>query len=60
MEHKISAPVKKGQKLGEVSYVLNDEVVGKTNIIANDDVAKISLWNMTTHVYKNWYQLNRK
>lgn len=60
MEDKVSAPIKKGQKLGEVSYLLNDEVVGKTNIIANADVEKISLWNMTTHVYKNWYQLNRE
>lgn len=55
----VSAPINKGQKLGEVSYSLNDEIVGKTNIIANATVEKISLWTMTTHIYKNWYQLNR-
>lgn len=59
LEDKVSAPIQKGQKLGEISYSINDEVVGKSNIVANASVEKISLWNMTTHVYQNWYQLNR-
>ncbi len=59
LEDKVNAPIQKGQKLGEISYSINDEVVGKTNIVANASVEKISLWNMTTHVYQNWYQLNR-
>lgn len=59
LENSISAPVVKGQKLGEVSYSINGEIVGSSNIIAGNDVKKISLWNMTTHLYENWYKLIR-
>ena len=59
LDDTISAPVTKGQKLGEVSYSINGEVVGKSNIIASDDVKKISLWNMTTYLYETWYKLVR-
>lgn len=59
LENSISAPVVKGQKLGEVSYSINGEVVGSSNIIAGSDVKKISLWNMTTHLYESWYKLIR-
>lgn len=59
LEDSISAPVTKGQKLGEVSYSINGEVVGSSNIIAKDDVKKISLWNMTTFLYESWYKLIR-
>lgn len=59
LEDSISAPVVRGQKLGEVSYSINGEVVGSSNIVAANDVKKISLWNMTTYLYKCWYKLIR-
>lgn len=58
-EDSITAPVSKGQKLGEVSYSINGEVVGSSNIVAGSDVKKIGLWNMTTFLYRNWYKLLR-
>jgi len=59
LDDTVSAPINKGQKLGEVSYSINGEIVGKSNIVASSDVEKISLWNMTTYIYENWYKLNR-
>lgn len=59
LENTVCAPIHKGQKLGEVSYSIDNEIVGKTNIIANSTVEKINLWTMMAHVYKNWYKLNR-
>ncbi len=41
LDESIVAPVVKGQKLGEVSYSINGEVVGSSNIIAASDVNKI-------------------
>ncbi len=55
----VSAPVSKGQKLGEVIYTIDGNIVGSANIIASDDVCKISLWNMTTYLYDYWYKLMR-
>ncbi len=48
LEDSIVAPISKGQKLGEVNYTINGEVVGSSNIVAADDVDKIGLWNMTS------------
>ncbi|MCI9016370.1 MAG: D-alanyl-D-alanine carboxypeptidase [Clostridia bacterium] len=59
LEENIIAPVSKGQKLGEIIYSLNDEIVGHCDIIASDNVNKISLWNMTTYLYEIWYKLIR-
>ncbi len=59
LDDSISAPVSKGQKLGEVNYSINGEIVGSSNIIASDDIKKISLWNMTTSLYESWYKLIR-
>lgn len=59
LEDSIVAPVVKGQKLGEISYSINGEVVGSSNIVAANDVNKIGLWNMTTFLYKSWYRLIR-
>lgn len=55
----ILAPVVKGQKLGEINYSINGEIVGSSIIIAKDDVKKIGLWNMTTYLYEMWYRLIR-
>ena len=55
----IEAPIEKGQKIGEVKYVLNGEEIGKTNIIANEDVKKINLSTMTEKLFFTWFRLLR-
>ncbi len=59
LDSNIPAPISKGQKLGEITYTIEGKTVGQTNIIAKEDIPKISLWNMTTYLYENWYKLNR-
>lgn len=59
LEDSVVAPVVKGQKLGEVSYLINGEVIGSSNIVAASDVSKIGLWNVTTFLYESWYRLIR-
>ena len=55
----IEAPIEKGQKIGEVKYVLNGEEIGKTNIVANEDVKKITLSTMTEKLFFTWFKLLR-
>lgn len=55
----VQAPVSKGQVLGEVTYSLNDEVVGRSNIVAESDVSSMSLWSITGQLFQTWYQLIR-
>ena len=59
LEETLTAPIEKGQKLGEVSYTLNGTVVGSSSIVAQESISKISLWNMTTYLYRIWYRLLR-
>lgn len=59
LDDSITAPVNKGDKLGTISYSINGEIVGSSNIVAANDVKKIGLWNMTTFLYKSWYKLIR-
>lgn len=59
LEESVQAPITRGQKLGEVTYSLNGEVVGRSNIIAEKDIPNITLWSMTGHLFQTWYQLIR-
>lgn len=59
LDDSVVAPVSKGQKLGEVTYSINGEVIGSSNIVASSDVDKIGLWNMTCFLYESWYKLIR-
>lgn len=56
----ISAPIKKGDKLGEVSFSLDGEVISKTNLIAQEDVDKINIVSMAKNIYSKWFNLLRE
>ena len=60
LEKNITAPVENGQKVGEAIYTLNGEEIARVNIIAKNEVKKTSLFNITTGLYKSWFNLIRK
>lgn len=53
------APISKGQKLGEISYVLNGETIGKANLIAESDVEKIGIWTFMERLFFSWFSVLR-
>ena len=59
LDNNISAPITKGQKLGEVTYSINGETISKVNIIAKEDVKKLNLINMCARTIENWFTLCR-
>ena len=59
IDENLSAPIKEGQKLGEVSFHLNGSIISKINIVAKNEVVKISPLNMVTHVLNSWFSLCR-
>ncbi len=59
LEEDISAPVQKGQKLGEVSFTLDGEVLSTVDIVAKDDVEKIGLFSIIKKIYYSWVDLLR-
>ena len=59
LNDKISAPITKGQKLGEITYSIDNEIIAKVNIVAKDNVKKLNLINMSARVIENWFTLFR-
>ena len=59
LENNISAPISKGQKLGDVSYELDGQTIATVNLVADSDIEKINLFSMTTNLYKLWFNLTR-
>lgn len=55
----INAPVYAGQVLGNVTYSLNGNEIGKVNIVAEKSVEKNTAFNMIEHVFFNWLSLLR-
>ncbi|MBE7039346.1 MAG: D-alanyl-D-alanine carboxypeptidase [Ruminococcaceae bacterium] len=49
----VEAPVKKGQKLGEVEYFVGGEKVGSTDIIAAEDIKKAGLVTIFVRLAEN-------
>ena len=42
----ISAPIKKGEKIGEVTFSLNGNILSSVNLIASSDVPQITFFSM--------------
>lgn len=55
----ISAPISKGQILGEITYSIDNEQISKVNIIAKEDVKKLNLVNMSARTIESWFTLLR-
>lgn len=59
IEENISAPIEAGQKIGEVKYTLNDELVATSDIVASESVSKINIYTMCQKIYWQWFTLLR-
>ncbi len=55
----VSSPIDEGQILGNITYTLNGEEIGKVNIVAEKSVQKISAFSMIEYVYAKWFSLFR-
>ena len=59
INNNISAPIKQGDVLGSISYTLNGQELDKVNLISENDVAKSTIWNITTNLYQKWFNMLR-
>lgn len=56
---KLEAPIEEGQIIGEVTYLVDNQVIKKVNIIASDTVKKLDFMNMTLNLWDSWFNLLR-
>lgn len=59
IESNISAPLSSGQKVGEISFSIDGEVLTSINLVSQISVNKISLSVMSTKVFSDWFNLLR-
>lgn len=59
LEDTVTAPISAGQKLGEISFSLNGEILSTVDIIAKNEVDKINLFTMSKKVIYSWIDLLR-
>ena len=59
LDDSICAPIVKGQKIGEINYSIDDSNIGTVDIVAKEDVKKISFINMFTRLIETWFKLLR-
>ena len=46
LEEGLAAPIKKGEKIGTVSYMLGEQTLAATDILADESVEKIGYWGL--------------
>ena len=54
MPDEINAPVKKGDKIGELSFILDGKEIAKKDITVSEDVGKIKLHKMYMKILRKW------
>ena len=61
----LEAPIEKGEVIRKchiyvnVTYTMDNEEIKSINIIAENEVKKINLLNMTAAIYKDWFNMLR-
>ena len=59
LDNDIMAPVKSGQKIGEVIYKISGKEVGKADIVASSDVRRASFFRIMLKLMQEWFCLGR-
>ena len=59
IKENISAPIKEGDCLGTINYVLENEQLLEVNLLAETDIEKNTIWNLTTSLYVKWFNMLR-
>lgn len=60
LDGNLTAPVKLHQKIGEVTYKINDKIVGKADVVADKEVKKASFIRLFFRMVVGWFGIGRK
>ena len=57
-EPQLTAPVKKGQKVGEIIYEQDGQEIARVDVIAEENVEKASFFQLFVRMIKGWFGIN--
>lgn len=55
----IIAPMNMGDIIGTIQFKAGEEIILERNLVAQENVEKTTLWNITTKLYKKWFNMCR-
>ena len=55
----LSAPLSKGDKIGEISYYMDNELLATVDVVSDRDIRKNGFINMSAFLIKKWFGLLR-
>ncbi len=55
----ISAPISKGEKIGEIKYYMDNQLLETVDIVSDRDIRKNGFINMSAFLIKKWFSLLR-
>ncbi len=50
LPNKISAPVSKGDTIGNIEYLINNQIIGKSAIVSTQTIEKIDYWGLFVRI----------
>lgn len=59
LNNNIEAPIKKGDKLGQVTFSLDGNELASIDLVASDNIDKINLFTMSKKIIYSWIDLLR-
>lgn len=59
LKDNLTAPVKSGQKIGEVTFVISGNEVGKADLVASSDVQRVSFLKIMYRLMQEWFCMGR-
>lgn len=55
----IEAPIEKNQILGKMNFYVDNELISSVNLIAENDVPKITTLNLLKRITQSWFSILR-
>ncbi len=56
----LEAPIEKNQVLGKMNFYVDNELISSVNLIAENDIQKITVLNLIKQVTSSWFSILRK
>ena len=53
LPERLTAPIQKGDQIGEIEYWQNGEMIGKSPVYAEETVERIGFWGVWFRILKN-------
>ncbi len=55
----IEAPIEQNQILGKMNFYVDNELISSVNLVAQNDIPKITTLNLLKQITKSWFSILR-